>query len=96
MNRLFLKGLPLAESALYLRRSVMLKNKHYRKAFTAVQKRNIATKQSGGLRNASQGIPETREIFSTSTVAHQATRRRVFSIRELSVDKKDAYSNMAQ
>jgi hypothetical protein len=94
MNRIFLKGLPLAESALYLRRSLMLKNKHYRKAFTAVQKRNIATKQSGGFRNASQGIQETREIFSTSTVTHQATRRRVFSIRESAMDKESAYPDL--
>ena len=92
MNRLLLKGLPLAESALYIRRSMILKNKHYRKAFTAVHKRNIGTKQISGNRDAQKRISETKELFSTSTVAHQSTRRRVLQLCEPDLVKeyKDA------
>ena len=81
MNRILLKGLPMAESALYRRRPNV-----NRRALTlaCLPKRNIPTRQSG-YKNAAtikETPPVSYETFSTSTVAHQATRKRFLRVCE--------------
>ena len=101
MNRLCMKALPIAESALHIRRAILHKNIQ-RPRLT----RNTLTLGCLPLRRKTQnidtnqiGILDARvshESFSTSTVAHQATRRRVLRVCEPELVKKETYIPVAE
>jgi hypothetical protein len=90
MNRLLLIGLPVAKSVLYDRRSLLAKlpkskffkrNNHTissvirpRENLNVLQRDDIP----GG--DISYGIPASHEAFSTCSVRHQATRKRLLSV----------------
>jgi len=98
MNRV-LKGLPMAESELYKRRNTLLKGcKGMRRCSTLAnyvnRKRNVGDNQSSSDYNERFAAPVPTEYFSTSTVAHQATRRRVLSVYKSTVAKENAHPQL--
>jgi hypothetical protein len=92
MSRLFLRGLPIVESHLYKTRFISLKNASARRASTlsTIHKRNISHNQSGINKDARQTVPV--EIFNSSIITHQATRKRLLPICKSIVDEDDSYS----
>lgn len=91
MSRLFLRGLPIVESHLYRTRFISLKNASVRRASTLSSiKRNISHNQSGINKDARQTVPV--EIFNSSIITHQATRKRLLPICKSIVDEDDSYS----
>ena len=112
MNRLCMKALPIAESALHIRRAILDKNiqrpRLGRRLTTGNHRltRNTLTLGCLPLRRKTQnidtnqiGILDARvshESFSTSTVAHQATRRRILRICEPELVKKETYIPVAE
>ena len=102
MNRLCMKALPIAESALHIRRAMLNKNIQGPRLSQRLGHRltrNTLTLGCLPIRRKIQnidtnqiGILDARvshESFSTSTVAHQATRRRVLRIREPELVEKE-------
>jgi hypothetical protein len=91
MSRLFLRGLPIVESHLYRARFISLKNASARRASTLSSiKRNISHNQSGINKDARQTVPV--EIFNSSVITHQATRKRLLPICKSIVDEDDSHS----
>jgi hypothetical protein len=80
-----LKGLPIAESELYKRRNTLLKvAKGARRSTTLssyIRKRNIEGNQSSVDYNA--------PVFSSSTISHWATRRRLLPLCKSEMVKED-------
>jgi len=105
MNRLCMKALPIAESALHIRRAILHKNIQ-RPRLSHRLTRNTLTLGCLPIRRKTQnidtnqiGILDARvshESFSTSTVAHQATRRRVLRIREPELAEKETNMPVAE
>ena len=101
MNRLYLRGLPIVESALYRKRlsSERLglgKKFSIRRASTIciMNKRNVDYNQSPIIKDARVNKTRQRapvEIYTSSIVTHQATRKRFLPICESCMDKEDAY-----
>ena len=94
MNRLFLRGLPIVESALYRKRLGVGKKVSMRRAATLciMNKRNIDYNQSGIIRDATdtrQRAPV--EIYTSSIITHQATRKRLLPICQSRMDEEDSY-----
>ena len=92
MSRLFLRGLPIVESHLYKTRFTYLKNASARRASTlsSINKRNISHNQSGINKDARKTAPV--EIFNSSIITHQATRKRLLPICKSIMDEDDSYS----
>ena len=84
MNRLLLNSVPVVESELYKQRSMRLISLYRipnRKATTLghINKVNMGYNQRGIL-NAKFAIPVHRELFKTSKVRYQTTRKRFLSV----------------
>lgn len=88
-----LKGLPIAESELYKRRNTLLKLnalKGARRSTTLSsynRKRNVDNNQSSVDYNA--------PVFSSSTISHCATRRRVLPLYKSEMAKEDTNTELA-
>ena len=88
-----LKGLPIAESELYKRRNTLLKLnavKGQRRSTTLssyIRKRNIEGNQSSVDYNA--------PVFTSSTISHWATRRRLLPLCKSEMAKEDTYTELA-
>jgi hypothetical protein len=98
-----LKGLPIAESELYKRRNTLLKLNALKRArrsntlstYTYIRKRNIDDNQSSVDYNERFRAPVFRELFSSSTISHCATRRRVLPLYKSEVAKEDQNTELA-
>ena len=98
-----LKGLPIAESELYKRRQTLLKGcKNARRASTLSnynRKRNVDVNQSSvdyNERFGSSNTPVFTKYLSTSTVSHQATRRRVLPFYKSEVAQENTCTELLQ
>jgi hypothetical protein len=99
MNRLLLSSVPVVESELYKRRSTRLISLYRipnRRATTLahIHKRNIAYNQKG-ISDANYTIPVHRELFKTSNVRHQATRKRLLSVYKPEMVETDEITILA-
>ena len=97
MNRLLLRGIPIAESELYRKRSIRIRSKRA-VTLSHIHKRNMSYNQSGIFNvgeRVGERVPVPRELFTTSSVRHQTTRKRLLPIYKSSVAKEDQRAELA-